>query len=267
MTSNQNKAIVLLTDFGISDPFIGVMKGIIYTINPNALIIDLAHGISAQNILQACFTLTCNCSYFPIHSIFCVVVDPGVGSNRKPICIQTKDYTFVGPDNGVLWGAVKNREIVQIIHLTNDEYFIKPISNTFHGRDIFSPVSAHLSKGVMDISDFGSKLDNCVHLDIPEPEKNNNQWKLTILDEDRFGNLTLNITHTFFDNVIENQSFELEIGGHIVKTVTENYSQSPTDVPVLIKSSSGYMEIALKNQKASKILGLQMMETAYLKIV
>ncbi len=200
----KNPPIILLTDFGQTDAFAGLLKGVIACISPNTRVIDLGHGIDPQNILQGAFVLSTSYSYFPKKSIFCVVVDPGVGSKRKGICIQTSDYTFVGPDNGILWEAAKGNKIKQIIHLDQDRYFLQPFSATFHGRDVFAPVCAHISKGLEDPTRLGSVMGKCKQLDFPRVQKKGASMELRVLGVDRFGNFTLNLCERVFNFFIGN---------------------------------------------------------------
>jgi len=136
--------ITLLTDFGIEDPYVGIMKGVILSINKNVRIVDLSHSIPPQDIISAGFTLNSSFSYFPEKTIHLAVVDPGVGSKRSPILIETEKYFFIGPDNGIFSSILSGDKVQKIVELTNSSYFLSDISSTFHGRDIFSPAAAHL---------------------------------------------------------------------------------------------------------------------------
>ncbi|MBU8910274.1 MAG: SAM-dependent chlorinase/fluorinase, partial [Desulfobacterales bacterium] len=250
MAGVENRSIVLLTDFGQQDIFAGVLKGVIASINPESKVIDLSHGVNPQDIHQASFLLAVSCLYFPKGTVFCVIVDPGVGSARKGICIETRDYSFVGPDNGVLWQAAKENKIKKIIHLTNKAYFPGPVSNTFHGRDIFAPVAAHISKGLEDISCLGESLEKCVEYQFPGIERKALSLVLTVIHIDRFGNITLNLEEKEYRQFIKNRWFVLTINDIQIKKVFSSYSQAKDGELFLIESSSSYMEIALKNSNA-----------------
>ena len=150
--------ITLTTDFGNDDPFDGVIKGVILNICPQANIVDLTHNISPQDIYQANFLLDSCYQYFPKKTIHVCVVDPGVGTKRRPILIQTKGYFFIGPDNGVFTSIIKKEKNIKIIELTEKKYWLKNVSQTFHGRDIFSPVAAHLASGV-NVKNFGKLIN------------------------------------------------------------------------------------------------------------
>lgn len=266
MAKVEKKPIVLLTDFGQQDAFAGVLKGVIASISPETKVMDLSHGIHPQNILQGSFLLVTSCSYFPKGSVFCVIVDPGVGSDRKGICIQTRDYFFVGPDNGVIWKAAKNNTIKSIVHLTNKAYFLESISNTFHGRDIFAPVAAHISKGIEDISILGKPLEKCIEYDLPQVKRNALSLELTVIHIDGFGNVTLNLEGKEFEQVVQHRQFCLTINGVQVKKVYSSYSQARDKEFFLINGSSSYMEISLKNSNAAKMLDTSCLSRAVLEL-
>ncbi|WP_300461575.1 SAM-dependent chlorinase/fluorinase [Desulfobacula sp.] len=256
MTHIQPRPIVLLTDFGQQDAFTGILKGVIAAISPESNVIDLTHGVDPQDILQGAFLLAAACPYFPRGSVFCAIVDPGVGSDRKGICIQTRDYYFVGPDNGLLWKAASENRIKRIIHLTNPAYFLDSVSHTFQGRDIFAPVAAHISKGLEDIARLGKPLKKCVEYSLPDIQRTVDSLGLTIVHIDRFGNVTLNIEGTEFKQFVHNKRFSLAIMGTRINRIVTFYSQALAGELFLIESSSGYMEVALKNANAADRLGV-----------
>ena len=160
---SRTAIITLTTDFGYSDPFVGIMKGAILCIAPDLQIVDLNHGIPPQDIRAAALNLAASVDYFPQGTIHVAVVDPGVGSERRPILIHSAGHYFVGPDNGVFSFALKDNQSSLIVHLSNEAYFLQPKSRTFHGRDIFAPVAAHLARGV-PVAEFGSPSKDCVSL-------------------------------------------------------------------------------------------------------
>lgn len=252
--------IALLTDFGTKDTFVGILKGVIYKINPAATIVDLTHGIHAQDIMQASFQLYTAFEYFPENTIFCCVVDPGVGSDRKPILIKTRNYFFIGPDNGVLWMAAKKNGIQSIIHLTQQEYFLDSISSTFHGRDIFAPVCAWISKGVKNLDRLGPPLDNCITYEMPKIETFNEQMALTVIHIDRFGNVTLNITEDQFESFTRNKAFVLSYHDKRITRKKLSYSEGRMDELFLVVSSSSFMEICIKNDSAANTLNARCLD-------
>ncbi len=259
--------VVLLTDFGTSDIFTGVLKAVICSIDPKIPVIDLSHDVRPGDIACASFMLSCACAYFPEKSVFCVVIDPGVGSDRKGICIETRDYFFVGPDNGVMWAAASAIGIKRIIHLANRDFFLNPVSSTFHGRDIFAPVAARISAGLKDISFLGPSVDECVKYTVPEikflgPLK----WELVVIAIDRFGNITLNITHDEFKNIVYDRKFCLTINNTRVKKYFNTYASADDNQCFLVSSSFSFMEIAVKNSSAGAKIKAKPMDRAVLEV-
>ena len=202
----SGRPIVLTTDFGLSDPYVGVMKGVILGINPSAAIIDLTHQVQPQNLVHASFLLKTSHSYFPPDSIHVAVVDPGVGTFRKAILLTSPAGSFVAPDNGILsgvleafldrhpadGGAVPVPASCAAYELTNPDFQLHPVSSTFHGRDIFSPAAAHLSLGAAAES-FGPPLQELVWLPFPQPSVQGNQIAGQVIYVDHFGNLVTNV--------------------------------------------------------------------------
>jgi S-adenosylmethionine hydrolase len=185
--------ITLTTDFGSKDPFVGIMKGVIVSINPSVKIIDITHNISPQSILEAAYTLEMSYASFPHKTIHVAVVDPGVGSARRPLIVATDYHYFVGPDNGVFSHVYRMAESLTVIHVTAEHYFLPGRSATFHGRDIFAPVAAWLSKGI-DIERFGDPVSDYIILQEPELiMSSNNVVEGEVVYIDRFGNLMTNI--------------------------------------------------------------------------
>lgn len=246
--------IVLLTDFGHLDSFVGVMKGVILTINPGAVIVDLSHGVAPQNVDHGAFLLATSLDFFPRGTIFCVVVDPGVGTDRRAVMVETGDYILVGPDNGVLWEAASRSGIKKSVHVSQSRYFLSPVSATFHGRDIFAPCAAHLSLGV-PVSDFGPAVADLTARPFPKPETVGNDVRLGILHTDVFGNICLNMTGREFFSRFQD-GFCLEVNGYEISDIYETYGMAPENKPFLLVSSHGYLEIAVKNQDASRNLGV-----------
>ena len=187
------RTVTLTTDFGTSDWFVGTMKGVILRLAPETTVVDLAHGLAAGDIRAGAFALMSGCPFFPKGTVHVAVVDPGVGSARRAIVVQTANYHFVGPDNGVLSFALRREKIRAIHQLANEAFFLKPVSRTFHGRDIFAPVAAHLSRG-LSIKRLGPPVDNLVRLDWPQPSRvSAGCVQGEIVCSDRFGNLITNL--------------------------------------------------------------------------
>ncbi len=247
------KDIVLLTDFGLDDNFVGIMKGVILKINSRVNLIDLCHNVRPQDIFTAGFLLRNSYRYFPRRTIFLVVVDPGVGTERKPIIVRTEDYYFVGPDNGVLSIAALADGIRRIVAIENKRYMLKDISDTFHGRDVFAPVCAYLSKG-KDLSSFGRTLSKIEKIYIPEPEVAGNILKGEIIYVDRFGNLVANINKNIFRLFVEDKRFTIEIHDMKIYSIDRSYQEVRPGELVAVFGSSGFLEISINKASANEFL-------------
>jgi S-adenosyl-L-methionine hydrolase (adenosine-forming) len=248
--------ITLTTDFGLADHFVGVMKGVILSINPEVSFVDLSHGVVAHDILGGAFLIGHSYRYFPPDTIHVVVVDPGVGSNRRPILATTVHHKFVAPDNGVLSFLYDREESCEVRHLTNDGYFLKPVSHTFHGRDIFSPVAAWLSTGV-EVDRFGERITDYVRLFIPAPV-HSPEGTVTgaILKVDRFGNLITNFTPQDVPELFSEKapSFAIIINHHAITRLLSSYSAGMPSEPFAMLGSSGYVEISTNRGSAAALL-------------
>lgn len=242
--------ITLTTDFGLTDPFVGIMKGVILNLLPNARIIDITHQIEPQNIRQAALTLESAHSYFPKNTVHLVVVDPGVGSERRPIAVKTKSAVFVGPDNGVLTPAIEPAS--RVYELTKSKYFLDSPSSTFHGRDVFAPASAWIAKGT-SLSQMGRKISDPHILEFPQPKTDKSTITGEIIAIDRFGNLISNISEDLFLE-IQTDSMSLKIGGKHIRGLKSHYSQCKSgDVGCLI-NSWGKLEIFCREGNAANKL-------------
>ncbi len=245
------KTIALLTDFGLDDNFVGVMKGVILNINPNVNLVDISHSIKPHDISEAAFLLRGTFKYFSKGTIFLVVIDPGVGTGRKPVIVRTKSYFFIGPDNGVLSLAAEEDGIKDIIQIKDKTYFLKPVSTTFHGRDIFAPAAAHISKGKTPTS-LGKLERNMKRLNIPEVLVDKNTLKGRIIHIDRFGNLTTNIKRDLFTQFSgSNRKFRIRIRNKSINRISQSYQAVKPGYPLAIFGSSGYLEISV-NRKSAK---------------
>ena len=232
--------ITLLTDFGYKDNFVGVVKGIILGINSRAHIIDLCHEVEPQDIVGAAFALKTAYKYFPKNTIHLVIIDPGVGSERLPILVKTKKYYFIGPDNGVLSLALEEEEVEGIIYLDNYEFHLRPVSNTFHARDIFAPVAAHISKGI-SYQLFGKAVKSYKKINLPTPKINPQSISGEVIYIDRFGNLVTNIGQDFKDRIKEPR---IRIKHKTIKGIKTSYVQVKPKMLLVIWGSTGFLEIA-----------------------
>jgi S-adenosylmethionine hydrolase len=245
--------ITLTTDFGLSDHFVGVMKGVILGIQPTAQIVDISHGVQPYEIVDGAFTIAQAYRYFPKKTIHVVVVDPGVGSSRRPLLAEMGGQYFVAPDNGVL-SMVFAREKPKVRHITTERYFLHPLSRTFHGRDVFSPVAAHLAAGVPPAK-FGKRIEDYLRASFDKPEQTGqNKWNGVILKADHFGNLATNFHIDQFPS-LRTHAFSLNTGSQAITRLALTYSECAAGELFAIVGSSGYLEIAASQGSAAKALG------------
>ncbi len=245
--------ITLTTDFGLTDHYVGTMNGVILSICPRARIVDISHGVGAYEIAEAAFTLAQAYRYFPRGAVHVVVVDPGVGTSRRPILAQAAGQYFIAPDNGVL-SMIYAREKHKVRLISNDRYFLQPVSNTFHGRDIFAPVAAHLAGGVA-AARFGKSIADYLRLDFDKPARTGRRaWTGAILKVDRFGNMVTNVSVADFPD-LDKRGFEMAVGSQRVNAIAQNYAERGPGEAFLIVGSAGYYEISVGQGSAAKLLG------------
>jgi hypothetical protein len=264
MAANLPSIITLTTDFGLSEHYVGAMKGVILSINPNATIIDITHDVQPQQVDEGAFLLGQAWPYFPQGTVHVAVVDPGVGGERGALLVATPAGLFVGPDNGVLSAALPDaarprgyRSIAKPVHLppgyvafdvTNPDYTRQPPSPTFHGRDVFAPVAAHLTLGA-ELDDFGERLSLILALPVPRASrKADGSLAGRVIHIDRFGNLITNVRAVD----IGGSDVIVEAGGVVLHGLAATYGDG--DDPVALIGSSGYLEIALPLGSAAQLL-------------
>lgn len=248
------RIITLTTDFGLEDWFVGTMKGVIATIDPKLTVVDNTHAVGSGDIRAGAFALSASYKYFPKGTVHVAIVDPGVGSKRPAIAIRTERYFFVGPDNGVLSFALRNEKIKAVRALENETYFLKPVSQTFHGRDVFAPVAAHLARGV-SIAMFGPAIANFVRLDWPEPKLLGKSIEGEVIYVDKFGNAITNVPAATLTS-LGAERCEIHKGRKRMCAIGTHYQSVPIGRAVAVPGSSGYLEIAVNSGNASAILGL-----------
>ena len=248
-----NQLITLTSDFGLAGHFVGVMKGVIAGIAPKARVIDISHGIATYNIAEAAFVVSEAWPHFPKGTIHVVVVDPGVGSSRRPILAEAGGQFFIAPDNGVLsmvFDAAPH--VVRVI--SNPRVMRREISRTFHGRDVFAPAAAHLAKGVKPAT-FGKRIHDCVRIDVASNQRlAANSWRGSVLATDRFGNLITSFPFTRFAG-INSRPFEVRVGREKIHRLALNYAETEIGEVFVIVGSSGYLEIAANQASAAERLG------------
>ncbi len=252
----KERIITLTTDFGDESGYAGVMKGVILTVNPDCQIIDITHRVSQQDVEEAAFLLNNSFSYFPEHSIHVVVVDPGVGSERKPILVETDKYWFVGPDNGVFSFMFLMEGFKKVWGITNKSYFLPEVSSTFHGRDIFAPVAAHLSLGV-SAEELGKELKGFVMLKDLEPKVEAGVIKARVVYADHFGNLISNISKDLFSRLVADKSFNISVGGEMIQKLSLSYADVRDGEVLALFGSSRWLEISVKNGNCQKELDIK----------
>ncbi|KKO17893.1 MAG: hypothetical protein DCC43_08155 [Candidatus Brocadia sp.] len=284
----QPRIITLLTDFGNQDAYVGIMKGVISGINPVANIIDICHSIPPQDVFNGAYLLSTAYRYFPKGAIHVAVVDPGVGSERDIVCVEIRDHTFLAPNNGILSFVIQEERPKRIFRVTNSRYFLASPGNTFHGRDIFAPVAAHLSLGVkpQQLGDTSHSLET---LDIPQPvQKNQGQLEGRIISIDRFGNLITNFTQAQITRHFSNQTqngggrtgigrlktddrrmttdtlrktsknrmvllcttMETTLGRKRIIGLSNTYASVPAGTPLVLFGSAGFLEVSVNQGNA-----------------
>ena len=270
--NERPRIITLTTDFGTSDTYVGIMKGVILSINPKAQIVDLTHAIPPQDIYEAAFSIYAARSYFPKGTIHIIVVDPGVGSDRQAIVSHIDNACFVCPDNGVLSYLLHTAENagthpIASVAIQNAAYYLPEVSNTFHGRDIFAPVAAHLSLGV-PLEDIGPPVKTLVRLPIPKIDTSGDTLRGQIIKIDRFGNLITNISKGALEAFLDNDvKYEIRAGTTSLNRLNAAYADAEIGEPLAIMGSLALLEIAVNGGNAEKQLGLKRGEAAVIRKV
>ena len=271
--------ITLTTDFGLDDPFVGIMKGVILNIVPDAQIIDITHNIEPQNITQAALILNATYPWFPRKTVHVVVVDPGVGSVlkakgktkktagpiiRRAMVVQSKFQTFIGPDNGVLTLGIQPDS--RVYEITNKKYFLKNVSNTFHGRDVFAPCAGWIASGIAHAK-MGPRVLKPVRLDFPQPLLKETSLHGEIIHIDHFGNLTTNISaELIHETFLSSATINVQIGKHRIEGLVTGYYQMKGGQPGAIINSWNQLEIFYREDNARKKLKARVGQSVILKI-
>jgi S-adenosylmethionine hydrolase len=258
MVEKRGNIITLLTDFGENEGYAGAMKGVILSINPEAQIVDISHTIPSHGIQEGAFVLKTSYPYFPKGTIHLAVVDPGVGGDRKPIIVETENHLFVGPDNGI-FSYVYEENATKIWEINERKYFLLPHSDTFHGRDIFSPVAAYLSRGI-EVSKIASIISEFSRLPIPRPAIREKEIGGHILHVDRFGNLITDIPKRFVEkyDTTSRNSFEFcsATGESFVRIhrLSRTYSEGTSGEVIALIGSSGLLEFSVNEGRADEVI-------------
>ena len=248
--------VTLTTDFGLSDHYAGVMKGVILNINPETDLIDICHDIRPFDVLDGAFAIAQSYRYFPPRTIHLVVVDPGVGSARRPLLVSADNHYFIAPDNGVLSLIFAREEDVLVRHITASHYFLEPVSQTFHGRDVLAPVAGWLSRHV-ETEKFGDPVTDFVRFTVPQAKRINERLlKGVVLRVDRFGTLMTNLTPADLPELFVESPppFKMIVGKSEVTQMKSAYAQGAPGEAFAILGSSGYLEIAVNRGSAAHAL-------------
>jgi len=246
------RIITLLTDFGLRDPYVGQMKGAILGIAPDVRVVDLTHDIAPQDVFEGAYVLKSSYRYFPRGTVHVAVVDPGVGTERKAIALRADGHYFVVPDNGIVSLITVDSPPAEVVELTNRKYFLSEISWTFHGRDIFSPVAAHIAGGVA-LRELGDALVTIEKLDLPRPRHERECVRGEVIHIDRFGNLITNIRDSDLV-MIRTGKCEIRVAKQTIKGIKQSYGAASKKELLALIGSSGLLEVSVNLGDASATL-------------
>lgn len=255
----MSRIVTFTTDFGLQDHYVGTMKGVVLNINPEAQLVDISHSVQAFDVLDGALTITQAYRYFPSETIHVVVVDPGVGTARRPILVTTERHLFIAPDNGVLSLVYERESRLSVRHITAEHYFLQPVSATFHGRDIFARAAGYLSKGV-EAAKFGDEITDFVRFAAPKPKAiNERMLRGVVLKVDKFGNIVTNITPQDAPALFQAATppFKIMVGTHEVSDLKAAYAQGAPGQVFAILGSMGYLEVAANRASAADLLGVK----------
>jgi S-adenosylmethionine hydrolase len=252
----SNPIITLTTDYGTNDHLVGTLKGVILKINPDATIVDITHHVAPYDLLDGALAIGAAYAYFPPRTIHVVVVDPGVGTERRPVLVTGENQYFIAPDNGVLSLVYEREQNVVVRHANAEHYYLQPLSKTFHGRDIFAPVAAWLSKGAQTAS-MGEEITDFKRFAMPRPKVADGVSKGVVLRVDSFGNLVTNFRSEDLPGAaLQNGAVKFQVGSHAAIRLVDTFAQGGDGEPVAYVGSSGYIEIAVNKSSAARTLAL-----------
>lgn len=252
----SNAIITLTTDYGTNDHLVGTLKGVILKINPDVTIVDITHGVAPYDLLDGALAIGSAYAYFPPKTIHIVVVDPGVGTERRPLLVSGDNQYFVAPDNGVLSLIYEQNSNVVVRHATAEHYYLQPVSKTFHGRDIFAPVAAWLSKGWQTAS-MGEEIQDYKKFALPKPKAADGVTKGVVMRVDSFGNLITNFrTEDLPEATVKEGTIQLQVGTQAVTRLVDTFARGQNGEAVAYMGSSGYLEIGVNKGNAARTLGL-----------
>jgi len=258
--------IALLTDFGTRDHYAGTLKGVMLGICPDATLVDITHDVPAHDVVASAFELAACYRYFPHGTIFLVVVDPGVGSERRGIAADAGDYKFVSPDNGVLSAVFRESPPKKVVELTERKYSLPTISRTFEGRDRFAPAAAHLATGIA-LASLGRSISNYLVIDLPKPVADDQELRGEVVRVDRFGNLITNIDRRTLEPFAKQRSIAIDVGGKAIPRIVATYAEVSAGELCALFGSTDHLEVAINAGDAAATLGLGRGAAARVRIV
>jgi S-adenosyl-L-methionine hydrolase (adenosine-forming) len=251
-----NAIITLTTDYGTNDHLVGTLKGVILSINPDVTIVDITHHVTPYDLLDGALAIGSAFEYFPPRTIHIVVVDPGVGTERRPLLVTAENQYFVAPDNGVLSVVYDRDPNVVVRHANAEHYYRQPVSKTFHGRDVFAPVGAWLSKGWQTAS-MGGEIQDYKRMTLPRPKTSNGVVTGVVLRIDGFGNLVTNFrAEDLSEGARRDGKVHFQVGKHSVSRLVETFALGNAGEPIAYVGSSGYVEIAVNKGNAARALAI-----------
>jgi hypothetical protein len=252
----SNSIITLTTDYGTSDHLVGTLKGVILKINPDVAIVDITHHVTPYDLLDGALAIGAAYSYFPARTIHVVVVDPGVGTVRRPLLVTSENQYFVAPDNGVLSLIYERDPTAVVRHANVEHYYLQPVSKTFHGRDVFAPVAAWLAKSGQTAA-MGDVIEDYKKFAMPRPKATDGVLKGSVIRVDGFGNLITNLRpEDFSEEARKAGKIDLQVGTHPVSRLVETFALGNAGEPIAYIGSSGYVEIAVNKGSAARTLAL-----------
>jgi S-adenosyl-L-methionine hydrolase (adenosine-forming) len=247
--------ITLTTDYGTNDHLVGTLKGVILKINPDVTIVDITHGVTSYDLLDGALAIASSYSYFPPRTIHVVVVDPGVGTDRRPLLVTGETQYFVAPDNGVLSLIYEREENVLVRHANVEHYYLQPVSKTFHGRDVFAPIAAWLSKGSQAAA-MGEEITDYKKFAMPKPKLAEGASKGVVLRVDSFGNIVTNFRAEDLPASIGNGTLQLTVGNHSINKLVHTFAEGNAGEAFAYIGSNGFLEVGINRGNAAKSLGI-----------
>lgn len=247
--------VTLTTDFGLQDYYVSAMKAVMLGIAPEVRLVDISHEVPDQDIMAGSWVLQNSAPLFPSNSVHLVVIDPGVGTDRNPIALKVDDQYYVGPDNGIFSLLTEDKEF-EAVRLTNSDYWHTKRSNTFHGRDIFAPVAAHLSNGV-PLNELGEPLNELKTYRWASPIADKDGLQGWIIHIDKFGNLVSNLKESLIEDVIGDQSVKIYVGNMILDELLPTFGSVPEGEPVAYIGSSGMLEVGINKGDAAEMMSVK----------